>query len=74
MSNLKLILTSREYAVLNLVAQGKRNKEIAGELCISENTVESHIKQIYKKMGVRNRSEAVNHFVSSKLEITEIRD
>jgi DNA-binding NarL/FixJ family response regulator len=54
------MLTTREYKVLRLVAQGKRNKEIALNLRISENTVEQHLKTIYKKLGVRNRTEAIN--------------
>jgi LuxR family maltose regulon positive regulatory protein len=73
MSKAKLFLTSREFEVLDLVAKGKRNKEIGVELCISENTVEYHLKCIYKKLKARNRIEAVNRLTSHEAEITGIR-
>jgi len=52
-------LTSRQREVLALVARGKTNKEIAEELVLSLRTVERHIADIYTKIGVRHRSEAV---------------
>jgi len=51
-------LTPREQEVLQLVAQGKTNKEIAESLTISEHTVESHVSQIYQKLDVCNRVQA----------------
>lgn len=53
-------LTKREIQVLELVAQGLSNREIALNLRISTHTVESHIKNIYRKLAVRNRSSAVH--------------
>ena len=51
-------LTKREQEVLALITHGKRNKEIASELIVTENTIESHLKTIFKKLCVRNRVEA----------------
>ncbi|MGD2157909.1 MAG: response regulator transcription factor [Anaerolineales bacterium] len=52
-------LTQRESEVLQLVAHGLANKQIALELEISEHTVKYHISSIYAKLGVSNRIEAV---------------
>jgi DNA-binding NarL/FixJ family response regulator len=51
-------LTEREYEVLELLAQGLRNEEIAAKLVISLNTVKFHVRTIYSRLGVRNRVEA----------------
>ncbi len=53
-------LTPREIEVLNLVAQGHRNKEIAGLLGISDETVPVHLKNIFAKLRVNERTAAVN--------------
>lgn len=53
------LLTPRESQVLRLMADGLRNKEIAGRLGISEQTVMSHIKAIFEKLGVNDRTKAV---------------
>ncbi len=53
------LLTDREREVLRLVAVGRLNKEIAVELIIAPNTVNTHLKSIYQKLGVHNRTEAV---------------
>ena len=52
-------LTGRELEVLQLLAQGKANKQIAFELGISEHTVKFHISSMYSKLGASNRTEAV---------------
>lgn len=50
-------LTQREWEVLRLVASGRRNREIAAELTISENTVKFHMRGILDKLHLRNRTE-----------------
>ena len=52
-------LSQRESDVLALVALGRRNKQIAIELEITENTVETHLKGIFKKLKVHTRMEAM---------------
>ena len=52
-------LTERELAVLRLAAQGWTNKAIAAELKISDRTVQGHLANIYGKLGVTTRTEAV---------------
>ncbi|KQV90607.1 LuxR family transcriptional regulator [Massilia sp. Root351] len=52
-------LTAREIEVLCKVARGHRNKDIAGQLFISEETVKAHMKHILDKLGASGRSEAV---------------
>ncbi len=51
-------ITGQEKRVLILVAEGKRNTEIAQALHISVSTVQNHIHNIFQKMRVKNRSEA----------------
>jgi DNA-binding NarL/FixJ family response regulator len=60
-------LTDRELEVLSLVAQGKGNRDIAGELFISENTVKNHIRNILEKLQLHSRMEAVIYAVREKL-------
>jgi two-component system NarL family response regulator len=52
-------LTPRELATLRLMADGRSNKEIAGELGISERTVKTHLGHLFEKLGVTSRTEAV---------------
>ncbi len=51
--------SKREIEVVELLLQGKSNKQIALALGISEHTVEFHLKNIYAKLGVRSRTEAI---------------
>ena len=53
-------LTPREIQVLQLVSQGKRNKEIAAILGLSDDTVPVHVKNIFAKLRVNERTAAVN--------------
>ena len=52
-------LSEREIEVLQLIARGSANKQIAGELLISESTVKTHIANIFRKLNVSHRTEAV---------------
>jgi DNA-binding NarL/FixJ family response regulator len=53
-------LTEREVAVLRALAQGQSNKEIARTLWLAEQTVKFHLTNIYRKLDVRSRTEAVH--------------
>lgn len=53
-------LTQRERKVLQLVATGKSNKEIASQLNITEGSVKQHLNHILKNLGARNRQDAVD--------------
>jgi ATP/maltotriose-dependent transcriptional regulator MalT len=57
-------LTERQWEVLQLLAQGKTNREIAQTLVLSDRTVQRHIADIYDKIGARNRSEATAFVMS----------
>jgi DNA-binding NarL/FixJ family response regulator len=52
-------LSERERSVLQLMASGSTNPEIAAELHLSKHTVKEHTSAVYRKLGVRNRTEAV---------------
>lgn len=52
-------LTPRELDVLRLVSRGRSNKEIASAMFISEETVKTHMKSLFQKLGVHDRAEAV---------------
>lgn len=60
-------LTERELGILRLVARGKANREIAGELFISENTVRNHIRNILDKLQMHSRVEAAMYAVRQRL-------
>lgn len=51
-------LTDREIEVLKLIADGHSNKAIGRKLFITHHTVKAHLTQIYKKLGVENRTSA----------------
>ncbi len=56
-------LTRREEQIISELAQGLYYKEIACKTYISTETVKQHLKNIYKKMGVRNRMEATHKYL-----------
>ncbi len=53
------LLSEREREVLDLIAGGSTNREIAGRLFLSPHTVKEHTSALYRKLGARNRAEAV---------------
>lgn len=55
----ELGITEREYSVLERLAEGRSNKEIAKDLGISPNTVKTHLARIFAKLQVENRTQAV---------------
>lgn len=58
-TNLARPLTMREREILHLMRKGRKNREIAGELCIAESTVHKHVQNIFEKLHARNRTEAI---------------
>lgn len=60
-------LTARELEVLRLVARGRSNRDIAGELWISENTVKNHVRNLLEKLQLHSRMEAAMYAVKEKL-------
>jgi DNA-binding NarL/FixJ family response regulator len=60
-------LTEREREVLSLIGQGHSNKEIAGQLCLSEKTVKNHIANIFSKLHISDRTQAVLYAVRKGL-------
>ncbi len=58
-------LSPREREILEILSQGKSNKEIAVELSISEDTVRNYIANLYKKINVSNRTEAANYWTEN---------
>jgi len=55
----ELRITQRELEILNLIAQGMSNREIAGRLFVSENTVKTHSSRVFEKLGAKRRTQAV---------------
>ncbi|NUP02239.1 MAG: LuxR family transcriptional regulator, partial [Nonomuraea sp.] len=64
------VLTSREFEVAGLIAEGVRNKDIAARLVISQRTAEGHVEHILEKLGFTSRTQIaawyVNHFTPSQ--------
>jgi two-component system, NarL family, response regulator LiaR len=60
------LLTPAETIILKLLAQGLMYKEMAAMQKVNINTIKKHCKSIYKKLKVRNRTEASNYFHSLK--------
>lgn len=59
-----LSLSDREVEVLQLMAKGSANKQIAGDLSITESTVKTHVANIFQKLEVSRRTEAVTKAMS----------
>ena len=54
-------LTQREWQVLGLIYSGYSNEQIAGELEVAATTIKTHIRNLYQKLGVAHRQDAVQH-------------
>jgi NarL family two-component system response regulator LiaR len=52
-------ITRREFEILELIAQGMSNREIAGRLYVSENTIKTHSRRVFDKLGAKRRTQAV---------------
>jgi len=61
------LLTQREFQIMECVIEGKSNKEIAEILFLSLDTVKTHLKNIYQKLGVGKRSQAIREVVKGGL-------
>jgi DNA-binding NarL/FixJ family response regulator len=57
-------LTETERSVAALVAQGRTNREIASAMFVTENTVQTHVRHVFQKLGVRSRTELAVQFLS----------
>ncbi|HEY5902573.1 MAG TPA: response regulator transcription factor [Anaerolineales bacterium] len=67
----RITLTDREREMLRFIARGLSNREIAGKLFISENTVKYHIKNVLQKFGLKNRAEAAAYAIQQGLGVEE---
>lgn len=61
------VLTGRENEIVDLLLKGRTYKMIAEELYLSENTVKTHIKNIYSKLGIKSKTELIRMFVEKTL-------
>jgi DNA-binding NarL/FixJ family response regulator len=66
-SSAKCPLTARELHVLRLISTGRTNKEIAGELSLSDRTIDRHVTNILNKLEVRSRTAATAYAYDHKL-------
>ncbi len=63
----KPVLSGREEEIVSLAGMGLRNREIAERLLISELTVKTHLNRIFRKLGIRTRSELIKHSIKRAL-------
>jgi DNA-binding CsgD family transcriptional regulator len=73
MSGIAAALSPRERSILDFIGQGQSNKEIARVLGIAPETVKSHVKNMFAKLGVERRAQAVHRAQSLGLVTTFIR-
>jgi DNA-binding NarL/FixJ family response regulator len=59
-------LSTRESEVMSLIAGGHTNGEIAAHLFLAEKTVKNHVRRIYSKLGVPNRSAAISQWLAAR--------
>ena len=63
----QLGITAREMEILGLIATGLSNREIAGRLFVSENTVKTHTSRLFDKLGAKRRTQAVQMGKAARL-------
>jgi DNA-binding NarL/FixJ family response regulator len=61
-------ISKREHEILELISLGRKNKEIATQLFLSEQTVKAHISHIFKKFNVSSRTQLVSHLMNASHE------
>ena len=61
-----LNLTQREQDIVDLLVQGKSNKEMADQLCLSGDTIKAHLQHVFRKVGVSSRLEAVVYLLTGR--------
>ncbi|WP_319524388.1 response regulator transcription factor [uncultured Desulfosarcina sp.] len=61
------VLSQRELQILTHLVEGKSNKDIANSVNLAPDTIKSHLKNIYQKLGVNNRSQAARVAIQEKL-------
>lgn len=63
----ELGISSREYEILQEIAKGLSNKEIAEKLFVSESTVKTHVSNLFTKLDVKRRTQAIQQAKSFKI-------
>jgi ATP/maltotriose-dependent transcriptional regulator MalT len=58
----KIALSEKETQILELISEGYQNKEIADKLCHSLGTIKTYVYNLYQKIGVKNRAQAIAHY------------
>lgn len=66
--NLLPSLTAKESSILQMIAEGKSNKEIAAVNFVEVSTIKTHINNIYAKLGLQNRREAISYYRGKVME------
>ena len=66
------VLSDKEVAVLVELCQGHTNKQIAGKLWLSEQTVKFHLRNIYRKLGIKSRTEALRYAYEHDLAVVNV--
>ena len=64
-------ISKREHEILDLIAKGRKNKEIATQLFMSEQTVKAHVSHIFKKFNVSSRTQLVSHLMNASRDYPE---
>jgi len=64
-------ISKREHEILELISQGLKNKEIAAQLFMSEQTVKAHVSHIFKKFNVSSRTQLISHLMNASRDYLE---